>query len=552
MRVVSMALLLLLLATLVFVACELNGTPLTGGSLKIIFSDDVNARTIKPDLHMDVASYKVSCIRNGSSDRIGPVDVQGSSYMFEGILEGSWIITVEAYNGDTPPVKIGEGSKEVTVTKGSTTETSVSIVPVTGNGTFTFTLDWTGNLIGSAQIEAFLTPEKGSSEIPIDASDISILGSVATITVDMLGVGYYDFSYVLKEGNIPIAGNFHEVRILAGQTSSASETIPVSPLGINASIVNNLCNPFSVNISSDDYVMERTSVQPFTVSPANCVAYQWYLDGMKIAGANESTYHMDGEAMPFGWHNLSVKVKKADGWLSSGTVAFLMDESAGDGLFINLEFTSKTNSADTWELSMASGPAEDSVAFNAMGTYPGYNIPIHFEMIMEKTANHYQPGSFMVASSVPLTIGANYNMYPMAGEGEGYMVTGFGAWGVDATNVLLDHPYSGSLFMAFTEDAEGKRKTFDCITNVYNPNDGPGGTLRWGELVESEDGGVSITFTKYGDGLGSYVKGTISGTVASVIPAHTSPYTNDTDTLGYYSVSGTFITSRGIWTPPSD
>ncbi len=547
-----MALLLLLLATMVFVGCDQTLADTNQGSLKVILRDTVNARTIAPALDMDVDTYRISCERSGSAVRLEPVEVSGNSHVFEGILEGNWLVTVEAYNDDSPPVKIGEGSQEVTVIKGSTSVASISVVPIVGEGMFSFTLDWTGNLLGLAQIEAFLTPETGSGIEAIDASDITISGSEATITVDRLAVGYYDFSYVLKDGSIPFAGNFHEVRILAGQTSSASETIPVSPLGIHASIVNNLCNPFNVNITSDDYIMERPSVQPFSVSPADCAEYQWYLDGMKIAGANGSTYHMDGEGMPFGWHNLSVKVKKADGWLSSGTAAFLMDENAGNGGFINLKFTSKSNSSDTWDLSMASGPAEDSVAFNAMGTYPAYSIPIHFEMMVEKTSHIYQDGSFMVASSVPLDIGANFNMYPMEDEHNGYMVTGFGAWGVDATNVLLDHPYSGSLLVAFTEDAQGKRKTFDCITNIYNPNDGPGGTLRWGELVESEDGGVSITFTKYGDGLGSYVKGTVSGTVASVIPAHTSPYDNDTDTLGYYSVTGNFISSRGIWTPPSE
>lgn len=546
-----MALLLLFLATIIFVSCDQYLANAGEGALKIIVKDEINARTIAPTLDMNVDSYWVSCVRSGASDRVGPLLVQGSSHVFEGILEGNWIVTVEAYNNNTPPVKIGEGSQEVTVIKGSTSVTSISVVPIIGEGIFTFTLDWTGNLIGLAQVEAFLTPETASSAVAIAASDITISGSTATITVDELAVGYYDFSFVLKDGDTPIAGNFHEVRILAGQNSSATEVIPVSPLGINATIVNNLCNPFEVTVSSDDYIMERNSLQLFTTSPVEGGTYQWYLDGMKITGANEATYHVDGEGMPFGWHNLSVKVKKGDGWLSSGTRAFLMDEGAGNGGFVTLTFTNNANTNEVWELSMASGPAENSVGFNAMGTYPEYDIPIHFEMIMEHSPDTYLPGSFMVASSVPLDIGANYNMYPMTNEHEGFMVSGFGAWGVNAENVIVGNAYTGSLFVAFTEDADGKRKTFDSITNVYNPKDGPNGTLRWGELVESSDGGVSIIFTKYGEGLGSYVKGTVSGTVASVIPAHT--YDNETDMLGYYSVEGMFVSSRGVWTlPPNE
>lgn len=541
LQIVCMVLLLGLLATMVFVSCDQGGEIVGEGSLKILLRDAINARTIAPDLDMHPKTFRITCDRVGSPDRIGPVDVRGNWHMFNGILAGTWLVTVEAYNDDAVPVKIGEGQKEVTIIRGSSIEAEVTLVPLSGAGKFTFTIDWTGTIIDSPNIVAFLTPETSLTEEQIASSNITISDSTATITVDDLAMGYYDFSYVLKDGDSVFAGNYHEVRILSGQTSSASEIIPVSSVGVWVSLIDNLHNPFEVTITSDDNILERVCVQPFYASPADGAAYQWYLDGMKIAGANEAIYDVDGEGMAFGWHNLSVKVKKAEGWYSSGTTSFLMDEFATNRGFIELHLTNKADSDDAWHLFMANGPAEDSVGFNMMGTFPSYYHPIHFETAFEQSHDNFVDGSFMLASSVPLDISAGLNMFPYGGdEQDECMVTGLGAWEVDYDTVELGTPYPGCLFMAFSVDGEGRRKTFDSINNLYNPLDGDGHP-RWGELDYSDESSVFITFTKYGELEGSYVKGAISGTAVSVIPAQGS----EPAKLGYYEIEGQFVVPRG-------
>ncbi|NCC58487.1 MAG: hypothetical protein EOM17_12780, partial [Synergistales bacterium] len=285
--------------------------------------------------------YRVMAERVGSSEVLGPVDISGETYTFTGILTGNWVITVEAYNNDSPRVLIGRGSTTVAVVPGSITETSVSVTPVSGNGTFIFTLDWTGNLIDAPILEAYLTPENASIPVAVDPGAISISASTATITVADLPTGYYDFNYALKNGEQAFAGNFHEVRILAGQDSSATEIVPVSSLGISVSIVNNLRNPFDVFISSEDYVLECANTQTFFVAPADAAAYQWYLDGMVIAGANETSYELDGEGMSLGGHTLAVRVEQFDGSISSATAAFEIDPIVGRGGWVHLLFTNK-------------------------------------------------------------------------------------------------------------------------------------------------------------------------------------------------------------------
>ncbi len=547
-------LVLLALTSMLYIACDLGvGDVPETGSLQVTMHRDPSLKTIVPNVTMVPATYRLTGHRSGSEDTIGPIDITATTYTFSGIRVGDWTITVEAVNADDPPIIIGEGSSTVIITGGTTSNTTVTIVPLNGTGEFTFSIDWSGNLIGNPQIEAFLSHETGATQTAVDSSCIVISGSTATITVEDLDAGYYDFSYLLKDGEAPFAGNFHEVRILSGQTSSASEIIPISPFEISLSIINNLRNPFAVGITSEDLIMERSSVQSFTAAPADAASYQWYLDGIEIAGADEMNVLLDGEEIAFGWHTLSVKVTSQGGGISSESVAFYLDDVFGIGGYIDLWFTNKSDPNDTWFFGLGNGPAEGS-NFEALATYPEYSIPIHLEMMLEKSTDEILPGSFMFASSVPFDLDEDMNMFPYGSMDDQGMYAALGAWEVDTTNVVLGQAYEWCLFTAGSVDEFGVRRTFDAISNFYNPviTDNPDGEddeLKWGKLWETINDGITITFTKYGENFGSYVKGTVSGTAVSVIPDDPLD-PDDTEVLGVYAVTGDFITTRGTWVPP--
>ena len=60
MRAGFMVLLLVLLTTMVFVAYDPNGANTAKGALRIILRDEINARTIAPNLDMEVYTAPVS------------------------------------------------------------------------------------------------------------------------------------------------------------------------------------------------------------------------------------------------------------------------------------------------------------------------------------------------------------------------------------------------------------------------------------------------------------------------------------------------------------
>jgi hypothetical protein len=303
-------------------------------------------------------------------------------------------------------------------------------------------------------------------------------------------------------------------------------------------------NPFPVIISSEDFILECANTQSFTVAPADAESYQWYLDGTKIVGADEVTCWIDGEGMAFGWHFLSVKVKKATDWVSSGTVAFYVDEVVGRGGWIDLTFTNKADPTDKWEnLVFTNGPDDDTM-FGALATYPEDEIPIHIEMPIER-AYVMVPASVMIASSVPLAIDSENNFSPSdsAYNGE-WMYSLMGSWEIGSESIVLGVPYEECMFMTGMYGTDGSEKFFDSRESFHNPViDEATGERQWpvnwwGDATE----GVSITYSRYGDTIGSYVKGEISGTVVSVMPGEG----DDPDYLAYYTVEGFFVTSRAI------
>lgn len=528
----SIVLLALCMLAMVFVACDMGSSETRLGALEVILKEELTAKTLTPELDMHAAVYKISATRVGSSDVLGPVDVTADAHTFTGILTGSWIVKVEAFNDDSPMVKIGEGSTTVTVSQDSLTKAFISVVPLAGNGSFTFTLNWPGNLIGTPTLDAYLTAEGASPAVAVAATDITISGSTATITVDELPTGYYDFSFMLKNDGKALFGDFHEVRILAGQETSAVQTVPVSPLGISTSIVNNLRNPFLVEISSEDFMLECANIQSFSAAPANAAAYQWYLDGILIAGADKKVFEIDGEGMPQGWHTLAVKVKQFDGSVSSDTKALLLDPLSGTGGWMDLTFTNTADESDVHHFWMTSGPAENA-GFDAIATFPEYDVPIQLEMTMPEG-----PGSFMVAATVPLAIEPDLDMYPKGGKmWHEHQMLILGAWNVKAETVELGKAYNDCMLFARVGDGQDIAKEFSSVENFYNPL--VEGVPKWGDLSEICTEDVNITFTKYGGGLGTYVKGTVSGSVLSVIEG--TP-----QTLGIYTVTGSFVASRAM------
>lgn len=520
-------LLLVSLVAIAFVGCEMSVTDEVTGTLTISLQDEVNSRSIEPILAMDVATFRISGTRAESSDSVGPVEILAEStddYTFENVPIGLWTITIEAFNDDSTPAKIGQGTNTIQVLGGVTNNVTVNVLPLDGTGDFAYTIDWSNNAIANPQIDAFLTIDTTSSEVAIAPQDIYIdtTGKTMTITVDDLPEGYYDFRYVIKNGTTALGGDFHTVRILAGQESTGSVIMPALPADM-AVLVNDLCTPFTVEITSIDTVMEKVSLQTFTVAPVeDTSSYQWYLDGEKITDATGAEYDVYSEELRDGWHNLAVRVEHDDSMISSDTFAFYKDPESGNGGWIDVILTKEEDAPLRYTLT--SGPSDDpSIAF--FGTFTEYEIPSHLVLDILGAGL----GSLNLASSVPTVTDGEGTFTAATPPGYPCVSSYIYALGVTDDNAVGIPQTNGMLQISDTPSS-GLAKVFDSKRSFPNDN-GSGGSLY--DLTAVED--LIITYTEFGSTAGSYIRGTVSGQVISDLGT----------TFEVYDVEGTFVTTNG-------
>lgn len=253
-----------------------------GGAISLTIAENVtNAKNLLPALDMNPASYRVSGI-GPLGATFTPVTISGTTASIEKLVAGSWTITVDAYNADATPTKIGSGSAIVTVINGRTTNTPVTVIPLTGNGTLTLSLTWPSDVLVNPQVVATLKPTTGS----VQSLAFTVDTTSASYTSSAIPAGYYTLSISLNEETTTVAGRSETVRIVDGQTTNGSYSFPnLNPAGgtVSVDITPELANPFTVSISGGQSTMNVGASQSLTAVVSNAsgpVIYAWYVNGI--------------------------------------------------------------------------------------------------------------------------------------------------------------------------------------------------------------------------------------------------------------------------------
>lgn len=203
----------------------------TGGLLLTVNDGLRGARTLAPPIVMKVDSYDVRGVGPDpavdSFEQLGVKPGTGPLAQI-GLATGAWTVTVEARNpyveGD--PNQAGTiilgGEAQATITRGAMTPVSVVIVPLEGSGALTLTVLFPPNTVKKAgSLVGTLTPVAGAPvSLPFtltpEHNPISATHSSA------LEAGYYLLNLVLTPDKGAVWGTTEGVRIVAGQTTSAT------------------------------------------------------------------------------------------------------------------------------------------------------------------------------------------------------------------------------------------------------------------------------------------------------------------------------------------
>ncbi len=263
------------------------------------------------------ASYTVS--GTGPNGATFTKSTSGTSVTASSLDLGSWTITVNAYNSDSPtPTLIGSGSSTVTVSSAETTTVGITVAPLTGTGTLNLSASWTSGLVQTPSISASLTPASGSAvSLPF-----VIVGNQGSSSTSGLASGYGTLSLNLLDNGNSVMGAIEVVRIVAGQTTSGNFAFANTnqPGGsIQVTVSQNMATPLNVSISGATATLPQGNTETLTASVSNYTgspSYVWYVNG--VSAGTGATY-VFGTTQGIGTYRIDVAAFSADGTQAGST-----------------------------------------------------------------------------------------------------------------------------------------------------------------------------------------------------------------------------------------
>lgn len=248
------------------------------------------ARTIEPGLNMSAASYDVRGDGPGQAF-FSSRGVTSGTVQEHSLAPGDWRVTVDAFNTDTPPTRIGSGNVDVTVRSGNSVQAVVRVDPLPGPGALDLALSWPQGVLANPAVVSTLTPIGGSSSLPLgftvsNSANGSSNGPTAEYSGDRIAAGYYTLNLKLEDGSRVVWGTAEVVRIVSGQTSSGTFSLAssVNAGGLVLKVVVDLGNPIAVSLAGTPATMAIDKPMGAQATPSNESAYDyyWYVNGVAI------------------------------------------------------------------------------------------------------------------------------------------------------------------------------------------------------------------------------------------------------------------------------
>ncbi|GEM_PF-4071142 len=289
----------------------------TGAVILRINDVGIAARTMLPDISMDIESYTIS--GNGPNGATFTAEIsRHEDYSRTDLRKGNWIFTVEAYNaaeGDSEAEVIGRGTNVIYIQPGIVNEVSIIIAPLPGPGELNLTVDW--NLdIANPRLEYQLTDSEGHT---VDQSEEFVIDNrTGILIIPDLSAGYYMLEVTLFDSNTVVARGADALRIVSGNTTEGELSVQVNLNGVlDIHIDQEMDNPFSISLSGiSESIVQGTSMTVSVESsePINWVT--WFLNGARLSEEYYSPISI-GAGLSQGEYRLTCVVRSDDVLIST-------------------------------------------------------------------------------------------------------------------------------------------------------------------------------------------------------------------------------------------
>ena len=270
-----------------------SGIDANEGALVISIGGETSAsRSLLPNIDMDPALYQIS--GSGPDGASFTTSSSGEDSYINGLTIGEWQISVTAMNTVGDP--IGYGENTVLIEGSMQSSIIIDIVPLTGTGTLTLSVNWPEAEVANPGFTGVLTDSAGVSQ-----SLVFIIGTgKADFTNTGITAGYYTLSLQLFDGEDVIAGLVDTVRIVqdAETIGTYSFTDLNHPTGdVEIIIIVDLDTPLEVTITGTvdilSYGTNMTALMLVANPGEDIINYQWYLNGGFIGTGETITFGMD-------------------------------------------------------------------------------------------------------------------------------------------------------------------------------------------------------------------------------------------------------------------
>ena len=270
-----------------------SGIDANEGALVISIGGEASAsRSLLPNINMDPVEYQIS--GSGPDGASFTASSSGEDSYINGLAIGEWQISVTAMNIEGDPIGYGENTVLIEGSKQSSVV--IDIVPLTGNGTLTLSVNWPDAEVVNPGLTGVLTDSAGVSQ-----SLIFIMGTGQADYINTgITAGYYTLSLQLFDGEDVIAGLVDTVRIVqdAETVGTYSFTDLNHPIGdVEIIVIVDLDTPLEVTITGTVDILSygtNMTVQMLVANPGDDVInYQWYLNGGFIGTGETLTFGMD-------------------------------------------------------------------------------------------------------------------------------------------------------------------------------------------------------------------------------------------------------------------
>lgn len=307
------------------------------GILVIGINQDLSARSlIQPEIEMVISTYELT-LTKGASTVTATIGVDVTSKVFTNLEPGTWSIKAEAKNSTGTIIADGETTADVSI--GTTSTASITVVPLSGDGTLGITIIWPENLVADPVISSSLINTEATSENLVFTLTPEGAATTATYTGSW-AAGYYTLFMQLKDGDYVLWSRTVTVRMIDGETATGSYTLTEDDLSnlaetetvgaIEFNIGADLNNPFVITISGEEATLYKDESMIVTVNDAPADAtIKWFINGVVQTEESSTTITIKGEEstteagieLSHGRYWLDVAVN-SDGVLNSKT-AFL-------------------------------------------------------------------------------------------------------------------------------------------------------------------------------------------------------------------------------------